>query len=139
MRRQEHVGKTVYLGLGQGDCLILVVIQQRQQALGQAGEVPVGDARLIAIGVTTAVIDGAKYLVSRKGIHECAGTIVDSFATYQHIVGVHHTVNKPQQLPAGYQCRLSLHDGFKHCERLVFSVQRLRVVASQHVAGEALQ
>ena len=92
----ELTGESIDRRLGQGHRLILVRMQYRQQGLGQGGQVPVGNGWLVAEGVASGVIDGAVDLVAVKGIHERAGAVIDSLSRQQHIVGIHHPVDKSQ-------------------------------------------
>jgi hypothetical protein len=47
------LGKAVDDPGGQGDRMALVGVDQGQQGLGQAGQVPAGDARLLGVGVAS--------------------------------------------------------------------------------------
>ena len=59
---------------------LLVIVDQWQQALGQHGQIPMHDARLIRPGVAALSIDGAKAGIRIEMIHERAGAIVDGLA-----------------------------------------------------------
>ena len=53
----ELTGESIDRRLGQGHGLILVRMQYRQQGLGQGGQVPVGNGRLVTVGVAPGMID----------------------------------------------------------------------------------
>ena len=55
-----------------------------------------GDGRLLTIGITSGMVDGAEHLVGIELVHECTGAIVNGFPANQHIVGIHHAVNEAQ-------------------------------------------
>ena len=51
------------------DGLFLVIVDERQQCVRQAREVPVRDVGLVAVGVTAAMVDGAEHRVVVETIH----------------------------------------------------------------------
>ena len=59
---------------------VAVVVQQRQQRLSQARQVPPRDGRLLAIGITAAMVDGAEHRLRVISFHEGAGSVVDGLA-----------------------------------------------------------
>src|SRR6516164_4791293 len=97
VRSLEAGGERVDCLLRLFDGSVLVLCKQRQERLRQAGEVPLGDAWLIAVSVTPHVINGA---VDRPGVvdvHEGAGAVVDGLARYRHVVGVHDAMNEADE------------------------------------------
>ena len=82
---------------------LCVGVNERQQALGQHGKVPVHDPRLIGPGIAALPVDRTEAGLWIKVIHEGAGAIVDGFAAQQGVVGVEHTVHKAQDLPVADQ------------------------------------
>ena len=64
--------------------------------------------RLIAIGIAALTVNGTEYRCRVIGIHEGARTIINGFSANGHVVGVHHPVNKANQLPFGNQLSLTL-------------------------------
>ena len=88
------------------DRLVLAVGEQREKCLGQPGQVPFGDDRLVAVCVPPAGVDGAVHGGRVECLHEGAWPVVDGFAGDRHVVGVHHPVDESDQHPAGHQVRL---------------------------------
>ena len=80
--------------------------EQRQQRLGEPGEVPLGDDGLVAVGVAAAVVDRAEHRGRVEGLHEGARSVVDGLAGDRHVVGVHHPVDEADEHPPGHQRRL---------------------------------
>ena len=81
------------------DGLVLIVVEQRQQRLGEPGQVPGRDRGLVAVGVAAAVVDRAEHGGRVEGVHERARTVVDGLAGDRHVVGVHHAVDEPDEHP----------------------------------------
>ena len=92
---------------------IASAIEQRQQGLGEPGQVPLRDRRLVAVGVAAAVVDRAEHGRGIVGVHERARAVVDRLAGERHVVGVHHAVDEADELPAGDQARLPFDDRAK--------------------------
>ncbi|MOA57614.1 hypothetical protein D3C78_1818260 [compost metagenome] len=69
--------------------------------------------RLIGISIASLPVDGTEYRLRIIGIHEGARTIINGFSAKGHIVGVHHPVNKTNQLPFGNQLGLTLNHFLK--------------------------
>ncbi len=124
-------------GRGLGDRGVAVVVDQRQQGLGQAGQVPQRDGRLVAVGVATAVVDRAEHRRRVERLHEGTRPVVDRLAGDRHVVGVHHAVDEPDQHPPGDQVGLGV--GHRSQQRQVrpFGLGGGRVVALDRVVGEA--
>ena len=106
-------------GLEDFHCLlygtILVVIlftsEQRQQRFGQSRQIPVGDRRLVGVGIATLRIDRTEYRCRIVLIHERTGAVVDGLTGQRHVVGIHHAVDKAYIHPARDQLSLA----FTHC------------------------
>ena len=75
--RLEKIGEPGDGRAGHGDSLLLVGVHERQERFGQPGQIPLGDRRLLAVGVAAVVIDGAEDGFRIIGIHESAGAVVD--------------------------------------------------------------
>ena len=58
------------------------------------------DARLVAVGVAPAVVDGAEHRRRIVAIHERARAVVDRLARDRRVVGVHHAVDEADVHPA---------------------------------------
>ena len=95
-----------------------------------------GDARLVAKGVTAAPIDGAEHRFGIVGVHERAGSIVDGFAGDGAVVGVHHAVDEADQQPARDQMCLPRDDGGEQGGIGLLRRRRRGVVAGDDVVGE---
>ncbi|MNV68816.1 hypothetical protein D3C71_1616890 [compost metagenome] len=78
-------------------------MQQREQRLCKSCQIPGGDFRLIAIGIASALINGAEYCPGIVGIHKSTGTVIDRLPADRHIIGVHHAVDEANELPFGDQ------------------------------------
>ena len=115
---------------------LAVVVDQRQQGLGQPGHVPLHDRRLVAVGVAAAVVDGAEHRGRVIGVHERARAVVDRLAGDRGVVGVHDPVHEPGQQPLSYQCCLRPGHPPQQFEVAVRGACGLRVVA---VDGEVRQ
>ena len=46
------------------------------------------NARLIAVGVASLYVNGAKYPVGVVPVDESSGPVVDRFAAQEHVVGI---------------------------------------------------
>ena len=86
-------------------------LQQRQQALGQARQVPERDGRLVGVGVAAVDVDGAEDLVGIVGLHEGAGAVVDGLSGDGHVVGVHDSVDEAEAEPLGDERGLAGDNG----------------------------
>jgi hypothetical protein len=116
--------------------LALVLVEEGQQRFGQAREVPVGDARLVAEGVTPAMVDRAVDPARVIGIHKGTGAVVDGLTGDRHIVGVHHAVDEADAEPLGNEVRLCGDDGVEQRPVGAFLVRRFRIVAGDDIVRE---
>ena len=114
-------------------------IEQRQHRFGEPREVPLRDRRLVAVGVSPAVVDRAEHRRGIVGVHERARAVVDRFAGERHVVGVHHAVDEADQLPAGDQARLPFEDRLEQREVRLRRIGELRVVSRPRVVRERPQ
>ena len=110
-----------------------------QQRLGEAGEVPLRDHRLVAVGVAAAGVDRAVDGGRVEGVHERARPVVDGLAGDRHVVGVHHAVDEADQHPLRDQRRLGGDDRLEEREVRVLGVGGLGVVPGDRVVGEPAQ
>ena len=60
--------------------LRIIVMQQWQQSLGQARQIPLRDMRLPAVSVAAMTVDGAEHRGRIIRVHERAGPVVDRLA-----------------------------------------------------------
>ena len=79
--------------------LLVARVNERQQRLGQAGQVPLRDRGLVAVGVAAAMVDRAEHRLRVVGVHERARAVVDRLPGDRHVVGVHHAVDEPDEHP----------------------------------------
>ncbi len=119
--------------------LVLLVGQERQEGLGEAGEVPLRDDRLLTEGVAPGGVDRAEDRRGVEGVDEGAGAVVDGLAGDGHVVGVHHAVHEADQHPARHELGLGGHDRLEEGEVRLLGVCRPGVVAGDGVVGQAAQ
>ena len=110
----ELLAEGVQFLLGHVDGFVLIVTEERQQGLGQPGQVPVRDGGLVAVAVAALMVDRAEDSIRIIGVHEGAGTIVDRLAGNGHVVGVHHAVDEAHRLPLRHQGDLACDDPAQH-------------------------
>ncbi len=134
--RRVPLGEAVQRCRGQFDRGLLRVGDERQQGLGEAGQVPLGDARLLTVRVTTAVVDGAEHRGVVVAIHERARPVVDRLARDRHVVGVHHAMDEADRHPPCDQRRLGLGHGVEQRKGRVVVLGGGGVVPLDGVAGE---
>jgi len=103
---QLHLPRRSEAGGERGDCVlrlfnggVLVLRKQRQERLRQTGEVPLGDACLVTVGVAARAIDGAEDRPRVIGVHEGAGAVINGLASDRHVVGVHDAVSESDEQP----------------------------------------
>ena len=95
------------------DRLLLVVGEQRQQRLGEPGEVPLRDDRLVAVGVAAALVDRAEDRGRVVGVEERARAVVDGLAGDRRVVGVHDAVHEADEHPLRDERGLRRDDGLE--------------------------
>ena len=110
----ELAGEGVQFLLGHVDGFVLIVTEERQQGLGQPGQVPVRDGGLVAVAVAALMVDRAEHGIRIIGVHEGTGAVVDRLAGNGHVVGVHHTVDETHRLPLHHQGDLACDDPAQH-------------------------
>ena len=80
-----------------------MVIQEGQEGLGKAREIPVRDAGLVAERIAALMInrteDGRRVI----RIQERTRAIVERFAGNRHVIGIHDPVNEPHLHPPRYE------------------------------------
>ena len=97
------------------------------------------DRRLVLIGITAHVINGTVDRLRMIGIHECAGAIIDGLPGDRHVVGIHHAVDKPDQLPLCHQGRLPLDHRIQQSQIRFVHRGQIRVVSVDHMIREQCQ
>ncbi|CAB4889968.1 unannotated protein [freshwater metagenome] len=130
--RLQHLGCQRY-GIVGARC------EQRQHGLCQAGQVPLGDTRLVAVCVAAAVVDRAEHGGGVVAVHERTRPVIDGLSRDGHVVGVHDAVHEAHQRPACDQRRLRFDHRRVHRKVGVLTGGDVRVVAGDGVVGEALQ
>ena len=73
--------------------------QQGEQALREAGQVPLPDRRLIAIGIPTLPIDRTEHRRRVIRLHERTRPVIDRFTRECHVIRIHNTVYKANTQP----------------------------------------
>ena len=109
---------------------------RRQQRFREPGEVPLGDHRLVAVGVAPTVVDRAEHGGGVEHVHEGARSVVDRFAGDRDVVGVHHAVDEPECHPPRHERRLRIEHPIEQSEIRVRLVGRVRIVPLDGVVGE---
>ncbi len=102
--------------LRQRDGGLLAAAEQGKKRLGEANEIPMGDAGLVVVGVTSVPVDRAEHGRRMIDIHERAGAVVDGLAGDGGIVGVHHAMDESDELPARDQTRGTGDHGLEQSE-----------------------
>jgi hypothetical protein len=93
--------------LRHGDRGVGVVGEKGEEALGQTGQVPPSDGRLLVVGIATLPVDGAEHRAGIVRVEKGAGPEIDGLPGDRGVVGVHHPVNESDQHPVGDQRRLA--------------------------------
>src|SRR5207302_5756798 len=101
------------------------------------GEVPLGNAWLVAVSVAPHVIDGAVDRPWVIDVHEGAWTVVNGLARYRHVVGVHDAMNEADELPLRYKRCLARDHQVEEGAVPVRGVNRLWVMPRDDVISEA--
>ena len=99
--RLKRSGKELRIYVTAATAVVAVVVDERQQRLGQPRQVPRRDVRLVAVRVAPAVVDRAEDRGRVERVHERARPVVDRLARDRHVVGVHHAVDEPDEHPLG--------------------------------------
>src|SRR2546423_4600451 len=118
------------------DCLLLVLINEREQSLCEPCQIPRRDLRLIRVGVPPLLIDRAKDLPRMVFIHEGAWAVIDRFSRNRRIVRVHHAMNETDEQPASNELRLSQRDKVQQGDIRTVAMRRLRVMSRDHMLGK---
>ncbi|MNH94069.1 hypothetical protein D3C73_466810 [compost metagenome] len=118
------------------DCPVLIRVDYRQQAFRQSGDVPLADARLVAIGVTPAMIDRGKHLHLMIFVEKGARAEVDRLPRYGHVVGVHHPMDETDAEPARDQLRLPECHGLQQCRIGVLGRLQLGIMPVDNIVGQ---
>ena len=90
------------------DRRLLVAPHDRQQGLGESHQVPVGNRRLVAVGVAPLLVDRTEHGAGVVGIEKRTRTVVDRLPRYGHVVGIHHAVHEAHVHPLRHERRLLL-------------------------------
>ncbi len=115
------------------------MVEQGQQSLGEPGEVPLRHDRLVAVGVAPARVDRAVDRGRVEGLHEGARPVVDGLTRDRRVVGVHDSVNEPEEHPLSHQRGLGGDHRLEQCQIGALGLRGARVVTGDRVVGEAAQ
>ncbi len=135
----EPLGERLQHGGRQLDRPVGVGVEQRQHRLGETGEIPGDDRRLVAVGVPATVVDRTEDRCRVVGVHECTRPVVDGLAGDRRVVGVHHAVDEPDRHPLGDEGGLTGHHEVVQRQRRELGLCGLGDVASDRIAGERAQ
>ncbi len=116
--------------------LVVVVVEQRQQGLGKAGQVPLSDAGLVAVGVATLPVDRAVDRTGVVAVHEGARSVVDGLSAERDVVRVHHAVDEAHHHPLGDEFGLCIDDRVEQTQGRVRRLGEVWVVACDGVVGQ---
>ena len=97
------------------------------------------DGRLVGVRVAAGVVDRAVDGARPVEVHEGAGPVVDGLAADRAIVGVHHTVDEAEPLPARDEPRLRLQHVAEEGDVGPLRVGCLGGDARDHVVGQRAQ
>ena len=77
----------------------VLVLDEWQQSLAQAIQIPKGHLRLTGKSVAPLLIRVVTNMRGVKAIEKLKWAVIDGQAQQAHVVGVHHAVAKPHRLP----------------------------------------
>ena len=116
--------------------LVFASTHDRQQALGQPRKVPVGDPRLVGVGVAALLVDRTEDGGGIVGVEKSARAVVDRLPRHRHVVGVHDAVHEAHQHPAGHERRLPLDDPREERDRWIGRLRGRRIVSRDRVVEQ---
>ena len=119
--------------------LLLVPVDQRQEGLRQLGEIPLGDRRLVCIGIAAELVDGGIDRVRMIAVHEGAGAVVDRFTGQEHVVGVHDAVDEADAEPAGHEIGLRTDNRIEKRKGRIVRLARSRPMPVDDMVGQKAQ
>ena len=119
------------------DRFLRVRIDQRDEALGETGEVPLHDAWLVSVRVPAAGVDGAENGGRVVGLHERARPVIDRLAGDRGVVRVHDAVDEPDEHPARHEVGLAARHGGEQLQVRVVRIRGVRVMPGDRVIGES--
>ena len=125
--------------LGEFQGFFVIGIKDRYQCLSQTRKIPMSNRGLVSIGIAALMVDRTEYRAGMIGIHKSTRTIVDRFPADRGVVGIHHAMDKSNQLPRRHQQRLGIHDGFKQCEIGTLALPCIRVMAVDGMISQLSQ
>ena len=123
---------------GQGTVGVGVV--KRREGLGEPGQIPLGHAGLVPVGVDALPVDRAEHGARVVRVEEGARAVVDGLAGDGDVVGVHHPVHEPGAQPRRDEARLRIGDGIEQGQRALGLGQgeHVRVVPGGGMVDETL-
>ena len=125
--------------VGLGHPGVGIVVEQRQQAFGEPGEVPLRDRGLVRVGVAALPVDGAEHGGGIVGVQERAGAVIDGFARDRHVVGVHDAVHEADAQPLRHERRLPRHHALQEGAIGALGFRGRRVVPVNRVVGQVAE
>ncbi len=115
---------------------VFVAVDQRQQRLGEARQIPQRDARLVRMSVAAHLVDRAVHRRGIVGVHEGAGAVIDGLAGYRAVVGVHHTMDEADMQPACDKFGLTADHCIEQGANGMFGFGCVGIVPVDHMIGE---
>src|SRR5215203_3897922 len=85
---------------------LLFMVEDWQQRLSQARQIPGRDLGLVAICVPAVLIDRTENLSRIVLIHKGTWSVVDCLSSYGHVVRIHHPVDEADEQPSSDEVRL---------------------------------
>ena len=115
---------------------VTLFTHQGQQGFGKAGQIPLGNCRLVGKRIAAPLIDGAIHFLRVKLLHKCTRAVVDGFTRDAAVIRIHDAVNKAHAHPARNQHGLAGHHRFKQRQIRVFRAGGLWIVARNHMVRQ---
>ena len=129
-------------GFQRGHCLLLL-LDQGQQGLAQAIQVPVGHVGLLVKGIARLVVGVVADMAGLVAVQKLERAVVHRQAQDAHVIGVHHPMAKAHRLPLRHHLRSALGDRSQQGDIGVgapaFAAATVRVKALYYMVGQRLQ
>ncbi len=135
LRERLPPGLVEAVGIEVESLFQLFALDQRQQRLGEARQVPLRDARLVAVAVAPPLrVGGVRRPHRVITLEPAIRAVVDRHAEDREVVGIHHAVHEAQAHPVDHQERGAPAHFLVPARGAVPGE-----VLAHHVVGEALE
>ena len=111
------------------------LLDQRQQRLSQATQIPESDVGLLIEGIAAVVIGVVADKPRIVVIHKPIGAIIHRQTKNRHIVGVHHPMGPTDRLPLRDQPRGALNDFVEKPRVFFIDIAEMGKVSVDHIIG----